>query len=232
MNDYGLSPMDLLRVMGPMMVIAPILLWLLVMGPLLIYPIARWKLHREQSVDNQLGVKVALHYFRMLGFQLILLGTTLLVWTVIMKASEKGDLYRASFGFLVPGAIVFGVHSALVNRTNDAQYPSVNRLFQGYNLLVTGLLGFSALVFACQALFAKGSSGDVGRFIFAAVLIYVSAWAACGIQFGRLVLGGPGVAPPSNIASPPPPMPPAQASGGSSLPSLSSGSFPPIDPRS
>jgi hypothetical protein len=218
MNEYGLSPMDLLRVMGP----------------LLIYPIARWKLHREQSFDNQLGVKVALHYFRMLAFQLILLGATLLVWTVIMKASEKGELYRASFGFLVPGAIVFGVHSALVNRTNDAQYPSVNRLFQGYNLLVTGLLGFSALVFACQALFAKGSSGDVGRFIFAAVLIYVAAWATCGIQFGRIVLGGPGAAtPPGNIVTPPPPMPPAQASGGPSLPPLSSGSaFPPIEPKS
>jgi hypothetical protein len=109
----------------------------------------------------------------------------------------------------------------------------VNRLFQGYNLLVTGLLGFSALVFACQALFAKGSSGDVGRFIFAAVLIYVAAWATCGIQFGRLVLGGPGAAaPPGNIVTPPPPTPPAQASGGSSLPSLSSGSFPPIEPKS
>jgi hypothetical protein len=232
MNEYGMSPFQVLQMVGPMMFLVPMLLWVALIGPLVIYPIARWKLHREQGADNQLGLKVALHYFRMAAFQLVLLGAVVLVYAVIGKGSDKGDIYRAAFGFLVPAGIVLGVHSMLVIRTNDAQYPAVHRLFMGYNLLVVGLIGFTALVAGSQVLFAKSSGGgDQGRLLFAAVLVYCGAWAACGIQFGRGVLGGPGagtgsfdhvVTPP--VAAPPPP-------AGPSLPPLSAGSFPPIEPK-
>jgi len=231
MNEYGMSPWQVLQVVGPMMFVVPMLLWLVVIGPFVIYPIARWKLHREQSTDNQLGLKVALHYFRMTAFQLLLLGAVVLIYAVIGKGSDKGDIYRAAFGFLVPSGIVLGVHGMLVARTNDASYPAAHRLFMGYNLLVVGLFGFAALVAGCQALFAKGSAGDPGRLLFAAVLVYCGAWAACGIQFGRRVLGGPGAAsgPPDHVVMPPAAMPPPPA--GPSLPPLSAGSFPPIEPK-
>lgn len=231
MNEYGMSPWQVMQVVGPMMFVVPMLLWLVVIGPLVIYPIARWKLHREQSTDNQLGLKVALHYFRMTAFQLLLLGAVVLIYAVIGKGSAKGDIYRAAFGFLVPSGIVLGVHTMLVGRTNDAQYPAVHRLFMGYNLLVVGLFGFAALVAGTQALFAKGSAGDPGRLLFAGVLVYCGAWAACGIQFGRRVLGGPGAlsGPPDHIVTPPGVMPPPPP--GPSLPPLSAGSFPPIEPK-
>lgn len=231
MNEYGMSPWQVMQVVGPMMFVVPMLLWLVVIGPLVIYPIARWKLHREQSTDSQLGLKVALHYFRMTAFQLLLLGAVVLIYAVIGKGSDKGDIYRAAFGFLVPSGIVLGVHSMLVVRTNDASYPAVHRLFMGYNLLVVGLFGFAALVAGSQALFAKASAGDPGRLLFAAVLVYCGAWAACGIQFGRRVLGGPGAAsgPPDHVITPSAAMPPPPA--GPSLPPLSAGSFPPIDPK-
>jgi hypothetical protein len=208
------------------------LIWLVVIGPMFVYPIARWKSHREGGMDTQLGLKVVLHYFRMLGFQLLLGGILIVLWTVISKGSDKGDLYRAGFGFIVPAGILYGVHLALLQRSNDAQYPIVRRLFLGYNLLVTGLLGAVALVVACQALFAKGSSGNEGRLFFAGVLVYCGAWAGCGIQFGRLVFGdnfSASQGPPSNVV--PPSTPAASASGGSSLPSLGGGAFPPIDSK-
>lgn len=231
MNEYGMSPWQVLQMAGPMMFVVPMLLWLVVIGPLVLYPIARWKLHREGATDNQLGLKTAMHYFRMIAFQLLLAGGVMLVYAVIGKGSDKGDLYRAAFGFLVPAGIVFGVHTMLVGRTNDVQYSGVHRLFMGYNLLVVGLLGFVALVIGFQALFAKGKVGDVGRLLFAAVLVYCGAWAACGIQFARRVLGGPGAAsgPPDHVITPASAMPPPPA--GPSLPPLSAGSFPPIDPK-
>jgi len=232
-DRYGISPLDMMSLLGPMMVIVPMLLWFLVVGPLVLYPVARWRQNREPYGDPQLGMKVALHYFKLLAFQLLLIGGTMLLYAIISKGTEKGDLYRAAFGFLVPAGIVFGVHMVMIQKTNDAVMSGVRRLFLGYNLLVTGILGFGALVLGFQALFAKGDVGDPGRFFLASILVYCGAWAAIGVQFTRLVLGGPSSGMPQNVVPPAPPS--TNASGSVSaqpgLPPLSAGQYPPIGPR-
>src|ERR1051325_670663 len=150
-----------LRLLEPAVFIVPIFLWLLVIGPLFVYPVARWKGNREGGAAPQLGLKVALHYFQLLAFHLLLLAALLIVWTVIRKSTDdRGDLYRAGFGVLLPAALVSGAHAMLLTRTNDHAFVTVRRLFLGYNLIVTGLIGVVALVAAFQALFARGSSGD------------------------------------------------------------------------
>jgi hypothetical protein len=216
---------------GPMFVVIPMLLWFLVIGPLILYPIARWRAAREPYMDSQLGMKVALHYFKLLAFQTLLIGGAILIWTIVSKNSgDKGSFYRAAFGFLVPAGIVFGAHTALLKKTNDDVVPGVRRLFLGYNLLVTGLLGFIALVLGFQALFAKGSSGDAGRMFLATILVYCSAWGGIGMLFAREVLGaGSSTAPPQNLAPPSPMAPGPAATPG--LPPLAAPSFPPIDPQ-
>lgn len=230
-DRYGMSPLDVLTLAGPMFVIVPMLLWFLVIGPLVLYPIARWRAHREPFMDPHLGIKVALHYFKLLAFHLLLLGAVILVWTIISKNSaDKGSFYRLAFGFLVPGGIVFGAHVALIHKTNDEIVPSVRRLFLGYNLLITGLIGLVALVLGFQALFAKGSSGDAGRMFLAGILVYCGGWAGVGALFARTVFDGStgSSAPPQNVVPPQAPSPPAAATPG--LPPLSAGSYPPIDP--
>jgi len=230
-NRYGVSPMMMLQLLEPMIVIVPIMLWMLVIGPMFIYPFARWKAHREPHQDTQLGLKVALHYFRMIAFQLLLLGALILLWTIIRRASDdKGDFYRVGLALVLPAGLVFGVHTVLLDRTNDKVMVNVRRLFFGYNLLVTGLIGFTALVLAFQALFAKGSSGDEGRLFFAGLLVYVTAWVACGARFASLVGTdfSASAGPPQNVV-PPSPAAMAAQGGGASLPSLGGGSFPPID---
>ena len=231
MEKYGMSPLEMMSMVGPMFVVIPMLLWLLVIGPLILYPVARWRANRDAYMDPQLGMKVALHYFKLLAFQTLLLGGTLLIWTVISKNNgDKGSFYRAAFGFLVPGGIVFGAHVALLKKTNDEVFAGVRRLFLGYNLLVTGLLGFTALVFGFQALFAKGSSGDAGRVFVAAILVYCGAWAGIGALFVKEVLGPGSSAPPQSAMPPSPPAHGPAATPG--LPPLSTGgSFPPIDPN-
>lgn len=228
-----MSPFELMSLFGPMMVIVPMLLWFLVIGPLVLYPIARWRANREPYMDPQLGMKVALHYFKLLAFQLLLMGGTMLLWTIISKASEKGEMYRASFGFLVPGAIVFGAHVALIKKTNDEVLPAVRRLFLGYNLLLTGLMGFIALVLGFQVMFAKGEAGDPGRLFLAMVLVYCAAWVAIGVQFTRLTLGpGAGSGMPQHVMPPPAPVAPGPGVPAQpGLPPLSAGQYPPIDPQ-
>jgi hypothetical protein len=138
-------------------------------------------------------------------------------------------MYRLAFGFIVPAGIVLGAHIGLLARTNDRQYPGVRRLFVGFNLLVTGGLGFAALVLGIQALFAKGSTGGMGHLGGAAIFVYCSSWGALIWLFDYLSIGRNKFGePPGNVVPMPPPPPPAQ-SGQGGLPPLGGGSYPPID---
>jgi hypothetical protein len=202
-------------------------------GPMVLYIVARWRAHRAATVDPQLGLKFALHWFATTAFQLALMGGVLLVWTIIRPGSAgKGDMYRVAFAMLVPAGIVLGVHMMLLKRTNDEEAPGVRRLFLGYNLLITGLVGFVALVMGFQLLFMKGSTAPAGHLAGAAVLVYCSAWAGLGWRFGQLVSGdwGGGRGLPDEVVPPSPQQqPPATAAGGAGLPPLGGGSYPPIE---
>jgi hypothetical protein len=228
-----MESLRMLEILGPFLMVYAALVALIV--PLIVYVIARWRAHRDSVPDPQLGIKVALGYFAVTAFQVALVGVTILFYTLLSSSAseEKSSMYRAAFGLVVPAGIVLASHSALLGRTNQAFFPGVRRLLLGYNLLITGTLGFIALVLAFQALFGKGGGGDLGRIAGAMVLVYGSAWAVVGVQFGRIVLGGDsdGGMPPSvsggtgtSVNSPTPP-------AGPQLPALGGGAFPPIDPR-
>lgn len=239
MDDFDSSFFLLRALAGPMMAIVSLLVTVTIFVPIVMYVIARWRAHRDPDVDRHLGIKVALHYFAISALHLGLAGLTLLVWGMISSAPSeaKSVVYRIAFGMIVPAALVQAAHLSLLRKTNDAQVTNVRRLFAGYNLIICGLIGFIALVLAFQALFAKGSSGEMGRIAGAMVLVYGTAWAVSGWRFGQAVLGGggggtsaapPEVKPASPAATPPAATPPAPS--GSGLPALGGGAFPPIEP--
>ena len=242
MDDDFESSMFLMRALGgPLAAMMAILITMTVTAPMVLYIIARWRAHREPVVDQQLGVKFALHYFALSAFQLLLAGVALLVYTMIMKVPEqyaseiKSPMYRMAFGFIVPAGLVYAAHTFLLRKTDDAEVTGVRRLFAGYNLLITGLIGFISLVIAFQALFAKGSAGEAGRMAGALMLVYGSAWGVVGWRFGNLVFGTrSGGLGPISFRTPPsdtPPPPASGASGGGGLPPLGGGSYPPIDQK-
>jgi len=194
--------------------------------PFVLYIVARWRASKAPSPDPQLGIKVALGYFMVTGLQVLLAGGAALLYAIITSDEDKGTIYRAAFGLLVPGALVYFSHASLLRMTNQESFPSVRRMLAGYNLLLTGMIGMTALVAAFEALFQRGSSHGFGRAAAAGVLVYGSAWAVCGWRFARMVLGDRGnpdhIAPPA----PPPAAPPPPAQPG--LPPLGGGAFPPI----
>src|SRR5438094_492232 len=102
-NEYGVSPFAMMRILGATTFIAPLVIWMFV-TPLVLYPIARWKAHREPAADTQLGIKVALSYFGLVAFQLVLSGVTTVVFAIVssMGSDEKSSAYRFGFGLLVP----------------------------------------------------------------------------------------------------------------------------------
>jgi hypothetical protein len=232
MDDFGSSVFLARMLAGPVAALASAMVILLVLAPVVIYLVARWR----GAADAHLGIKFALHYFAISAFQLALAGGALLLWTMISPGSSdaKSAPLRSAFAMLVPALIVLGLHLMLLKRTNDDQLPGVRRLFAGYNLIVTGLVGFLGLMLACQALFAKGSTHGMGQIAGAMLVVYGTAWALLGWRFGQLVLGGDGFgasAPgPLATAAPPAPAvpaPPGAPSGG--LPPLGGGSYPPLN---
>jgi hypothetical protein len=229
----------LFRAVGPLLTATSILLVLLVVPPLVLYVIARWRAHRDGIADPQLGLKCALYYFATSALQLGLAGVALLIYQLISPSTgDKGAGYRAAIGFIIPAGLVLVAHVGLLKRTNDEQLQNVRRLFYGFTLIVTGLIAFFALVLGFQALFAKGSTHGVGHTAGSMIVVYGAAWALIGYKYGQLVLppgggsvssAGPGVGTAEPLPyHPPVPTPPSQTQTG--LPVLGGGSYPPIEP--
>jgi hypothetical protein len=217
----------LFRALAPGLALVVLTVGFLVLAPVLLYIVARW---RSEAPDPHLGLKFALHHFAFAAFQIVLVGVTLLIYMFISPATaEKGTAgYRAAVAFIIPGASLLAVHVVLLRRTNDEAMPLVRRLFWGYNLIITGLAAFGALLLGFQMLLAKGSTGGLGHLAGAMVVVYGTAWALLGLKFGQLVLGA---APAAHVereaAAPVPHTLPASSS--TSLPALGGGSYPPIE---
>jgi hypothetical protein len=195
------SPMmGMMGMLGPMMSVMVVLAIMSTMSPVIMYVIARWKQHREGVQDPQLGIKFALGFFRQLGYQLMLFGGVMILFGMIGKdlGGARGEIMRPAFGMLIPGLIIWGVHNLAMQRTNRLQFPNVDKLWAGYNLLFTGLFGSIALVMIFQSLFMKGDTGNFGRAAWAFGLVFISAWAAQGVMFLNNVLD----APPSSMQPP------------------------------
>jgi hypothetical protein len=211
-------------------VVPPPWLWLAILVvPLAAYVAARARASRDQIVDPQLGLKVALSFFALVALQVLLAGTAMFMYAILSTSDQKSDIYKVALGLIVPAGIVLGVHLALLVRTtNQVQFPMVRRLFAGTNVLITGLLGFGALVLACEAAFNGHKWSGAGRIGGSGVIVYGSAWAVLVVKLFRMVDATP--APPSA-----PQASAAATSGGegshkpgSGLPPLGKGAFPPI----
>lgn len=232
MDDFegSMRLLSILPAASIMLAVLPFMMF----GPMVLYIIARWRAHRAGVVDPQLGLKFAMHWFATTALHIALAAGTFLIFTTIAPniSPVKGDLYRIGFALLIPAGIVLGVHLMLIKRTNDLEVPGVRRLFLGYNVLATGLVGFFGLLMAFQMLFKKGSTHGMGHMAGAIVLVYCSAWAAFGWRLGQTVLGdwsGGAGGLTDQIVPPPQQQPPQAAAGGGGLPPLGGGAYPPID---
>lgn len=185
--------------------------------PILIYVLARWRHKNEHgdTQDPQLGLKVAVHLFRVLAFQLVLLGTFLFLFGVFMKG-DSDPVIRLGIGVLLPAAMLYGGHWLVAARTNDALFPNVRRMFDGWNLIQTGIPGMFSLVALFVVLVGDfaGYRGDLLRVVVPYLLTYCGAW----LVLGFLWLRNAGI-----VSGPPRPgagtVPPPGAGGGGYDPS-------------
>lgn len=193
----------LLMMMGAAVPVMIFFLFMTLVVPMVLYLVARSRQNREGPPDPQLGIKVALCFFRQLGYQFMLGGGLMILYgmTSKMLSGNREAVMRPALGLLVPALIVWGVHNLALQRTNRIQFPIVERLYAGYNLLTTGLMGFVGIILVFQSLFGKNTDPEMGRIAWSVALVYTSAWAAQGVMFLNRVLDVP--PPPSSIIQPP-----------------------------
>jgi hypothetical protein len=211
------------RMMGLFSMLAPMMAMLVfasLWGVVILYAIARWRHHRAGTSDPQLGLKFALHLFRFHGYHLLLAGGFALVYSVLLKGNshERSSAYRAGFGFIAAGGLVYGLHTMVLQKSNQVRFPLVGRLFAGLNLIVTGMTGLVVIVIGFQMLFGKDSTGDAGRALWSMTLVYVTAWVVQGAMFGRDVLSDPGSDLPGSDQRGSDQSPPASSTPGATVP--------------
>ena len=116
------------------------------------YLILRWRAYREQAPnDPHLGVKSALYYFKTLAYHVMLVGTFCLIFGLINDHIRE-QMMRMGAGLLLGGAIIYGAHAFIIDkRTNPLQFPAVARIYNGFNLVMTGLVAMAAVIPSSKA---------------------------------------------------------------------------------
>ncbi len=159
--------------------------------PVIIYIVARWRSYRDHGGgDPHLGAKVALSVFKIASFQLLLAAGFLVLYGLLttMNGEARTNLIRLAGGLFLPGLVVFAAHSIALNATNWRSMPAVVRMFNGVNLVQTGIAGFVALVLACVLLLQKDVPSEMNRLAWSMALVYVPAWIGQGAMFMRATI--------------------------------------------
>ncbi|HEY8141983.1 MAG TPA: hypothetical protein VIG06_04905 [Kofleriaceae bacterium] len=156
--------------------------------PVIIYIVARWRTYRDYGGgDPHLGAKVAICVFRIAAFQLLLAGGFMISYGLMttMDGEARTSIFRMAGGLFIPGLLVFATHTIALHATNFESMPAVVRMFNGINMVQTGIMGFVALTLACILMLQKDVPSEMNRMAWSLVLVYVPAWIAVGAMFLR-----------------------------------------------
>lgn len=182
--------MGAIEIAGLQMIFAPIIL-MTVFTPIIIYIVARWRSHRDDAPDPQLGIKVAICWFKMAAFLLLLLGVFIVCFSIVadLPSGAGESAMRVGAGLILPSLLIFAIQYFVLVQTNSEQRPTIARMFTGVTLVYTGLVTFGALTIGGIMLFQEDSPSELNRTIVVAILIYGGATASLGIRLMREVTG-------------------------------------------
>ncbi len=128
----------------------------------LLYVLLRWRTAGQG--EPGLGTFAALHYFKNTGLLVALSGGALFIYSLLEGKGADSE-QRTALGLLCGGTLFFGMHLLAVSRRGpaDPDHP-VRRLFDGYVLVLCGIIGFVFLLVLFVAAFEKDTGfGSGGR---------------------------------------------------------------------
>ncbi len=151
--------------------------------PVAAYVVSRWRHGRDYDVaDPQLGLKAAWSFFKLVGFQVGVIGFFFLLYGIVSRENGSRALGLGA-SFFVPGALVFAIHAALMRRSNHKRFPHTMRMFSGLNMIMIGLGAVVATVFALALTLGAGSDPELSRMAWSLCATYILAYVVCTQQF-------------------------------------------------
>jgi hypothetical protein len=157
------------------------LVGMVVFLPLVVYLLARARDAREgRALDPQLGAKTAFGFFQTLGFMALLAGAAALI-TGLASETRLKELW-APIAMLVVGGGFFGLHTALLARTNQAERTAASRLYWGLNYIGSGAASFVGLSLLIGAIGRGRFDRDAGFAALAMVLVYLPTWIVLTVR--------------------------------------------------
>lgn len=159
-------------------VIALVALVALLVVPLLLFFGSRWRGEKSGDQDPQSGFKFVVCVFGSAAFQMTTISIFVLLCTEIieMPSDFKDLIYRTSGALLIPSIVIGVIHYRLFRKSNYRDFPSVLKMFVGYNLIIFGTLGFAGFVLLVQAILMKGSSGEIGKIAGTMATVFGTVW--------------------------------------------------------
>ncbi len=123
----------------------------------LLYVILRWRTAGQG--EPGLGTYAAMHYFKNTGLLVALSGVALFIYS-LLEGGDADSAQRTALGLLCGGTLFFGMHLLAVSRQGpaDPNHP-VRRLFDGYVLMLCGIIGFAFLLLLFVAVFEEDTGG-------------------------------------------------------------------------
>jgi len=170
----------MMSMMGLMGVI-PFLLYFIVPLFVFAYVFIKWRSYKDGlNQDPELGKKVILFYFETIAFHLILISATI-IFSNLVKGKFK-DEFLSGIGILIGSLIIYSIHFYIIKRLfNTSQTYFVSRFYNGFNLVIVGLIGMTSLIITMTSLL-KGKFSDIHLPI-SAMIFYGIAWFLLGSSF-------------------------------------------------
>jgi hypothetical protein len=147
----------------------------------LVYWFLKWRLYRDgMQPDPELGKKVIVYYFKTLGYQLALIGLTMMIFGLL---SRRGDeQLKMGLGFLIGGGLVYlllvmAIYAKVVGDNTHL----VARMYTGINLLIVGLIFIIAFTAFWVILFT--ASFKAAKLPLSAFIVYAGALVGEGFYF-------------------------------------------------
>ncbi|MCG8418746.1 MAG: hypothetical protein MJE77_12480 [Proteobacteria bacterium] len=154
--------------------------------PVAVYIVARWRHSKEYRVpDPQLGLKAIWSFFKLVGFQIGVIGFSLFLFGISQPRNEIGAGPLGG-GLFMLGALVYAIHWAAMKRTNHDQFPHTMRMFSGLNMIMVGMGAVFATIFALVVTLTPPPSMELVKMGWTFTATYLVAWIISARGFLRV----------------------------------------------
>jgi len=128
--------------------------WIIPLAPI-IYIFLKWRSYRDNSpADPQLGMKSVLYYFKTLAYHACLAALSTLFFGLIKSESKFIEI---GLGLFISSGILFIIQFLLIQKlTNTAIFPLTARVYNGFNMIIVGLVTMVSFMISLTLLISDG----------------------------------------------------------------------------